>query len=316
MNIVIIGGAGVIGRKVAQALIARGHIDGHDIRSLVLADVATPVAMSGCRSIQVDISDPTSVADALPEGTDLIYHLAAVVSSHAEADFDAGMAVNLTGTLNVLQRARELGTCPRVVYASSAAVYGGDAPDPTHDLTYLNPQTSYGTQKVIGELLLNDYSRRGFVDGRGFRLPTISVRPGLPNRAASSFMSSILREPLNGKEAICPVDVGFLHYYLSPRLCAQNLVMAAEINAHDLGMDRNMIMPGKMWSIQQLIDAMTAVAGPEPAKLIRFEPQPEVEQIVRGWRYDFTSTKGLALGLMTDSSFQDNIRYYLEDDQP
>jgi nucleoside-diphosphate-sugar epimerase len=250
------------------------------------------------------------------EDTQVIYLLAAIVSAHAEEDFDAGWRINMAGTSNVLERARALGTKPVVVFTSSIAVYGGEVADPIIDDSFLNPQTSYGAQKAVGELLVNDYSRKGFIDGRAFRLPTISVRPGKPNRAASSFMSSILREPLNGQEAVCPVADDFLHYYLSPRKCVENLVQGAEIAAEDLGQNRAMMMPGRMWSIRQLIDAMTAVAGPEPAKLIKWEAQPDIQAIVKGWRFDLRPEKALKLGLEADESFEDNIRYYLEDDRP
>lgn len=222
----------------------------------------------------------------------------------------------MMGTLNVLERARELGNKPRVVFTSSIAVYGGEVPDPIVDHTFLNPQTSYGAQKAVGELLVNDYSRKGYIDGVGFRLPTISVRPGKPNRAASSFMSSILREPLNGQEAICPVDADFPHYYLSPRKCVENLIKGAELKAEDLGQNRCMMMPGRMWTIGQLIEAMTSVAGPEPAKLIKWEAQPEIQKIVKGWRFDLRPEKAIKLGLSADDSFEDNVRYYIEDDRP
>lgn len=319
MKILILGAAGVIGQKLARALARRGELRGAAIDSMVLADVVepspfdTPVALD---CMTCDISDPAAVARAIDADTDVIFLLAAVVSSHAEAVLDDGLNINMMGTFHVLQRCRALETCPVVVFTSSAAVYGGDVPDPITDDSFLNPQTSYGTQKAIGELLLNDYSRRGLVDGRGFRLPTISVRPGKPNRAASSFMSSILREPLNGQEAICPVGEDFEHYYLSPRKCVENLIRGAEIPTADLGQNRCMIMPGRRWSIRQVIDAMTAVAGPDPAQRIRWQSQPEIEKIVLGWRYDFQPRKSLALGLTADDSFQDNIRYYLEDDKP
>jgi nucleoside-diphosphate-sugar epimerase len=220
------------------------------------------------------------------------------------------------GTMNVLERCRELASKPVVVFTSSIAVYGGEVADPIIDDSFLNPQTSYGAQKAIGELLINDYSRKGIVDGRGFRLPTISVRPGKPNRAASGFMSSIFREPLNGQEAVCPVDPDFPHYYLSPRKCIENLLKGAEIPAQDLGKNRCMMMPGRMWTIGQMIEAMRNVCGPEPEKLIRWEEQPEILAIVKGWRFDLRPEKALKLGLTADDSFEDNIRYYLEDDKP
>ncbi|MGJ8605768.1 MAG: D-erythronate dehydrogenase [Marivita sp.] len=319
MNILILGGGGVVGQKLAQQLAQRGTLRGQDITKLVLADIADPAPVQAPFPVETttcDIADPASVAACLDTDTHVIYLLAAIVSSHAEEDFDLGYKINMTGTINVLDRARALGTKPVVVFTSSLAVFGGEVPDPITDHTFLNPQTSYGTQKAIGEMLINDYSRKGFVDGRGFRLPTISVRPGKPNRAASSFMSSILREPLNGQEAICPVDDDFLHYYLSPRKCVDNLIKGAELAEADLGMNRNMMMPGKIWSVRQLIDAMTAVVGPEPAKLIRWEPDADIQYIVKGWRYDQAPEKSLKLGLSADESFEDNIRYYLEDDKP
>lgn len=319
MNILIIGGGGVVGQKLAAKLAERGQLRGRDISKMVLADVVDPAPIAAgfpVETVTCDIADPASVAATVTEDTQVIYLLAAIVSAHAEEDFDAGWSINMQGTLNVLERARSLGSKPVVVFTSSIAVYGGEVADPIIDDSFLNPQTSYGAQKAVGELLINDYSRKGFIDGRAFRLPTISVRPGKPNRAASSFMSSILREPLNGQEAICPVDDDFPHYYLSPRKCVENLVKGAEISAEDLGMNRAMMMPGRMWSVRQLINAMDAVAGPEPAKLIKWEAQPEIQRIVKGWRFDLRPEKAIKLGLQADDSFEDNIRYYLEDDKP
>jgi nucleoside-diphosphate-sugar epimerase len=320
MNVLIIGGGGFVGQKLARALVARGELNGKALSSINLVDVMEPGAIDG-GSIAVntsicDITNTASVAEAVTADTDVIYLLAAIVSAHAEEDFDAGWSINMMGTLNVLERARELGNKPRGVFTSSIAVYGGEVPDPIVDHSFLNPQTSYGAQKAVGELLINDYSRKGYIDGVGFRLPTISVRPGKPNRAASSFMSSILREPLNGEEAVCPVDADFPHYYLSPRKCVENLIKGAELKAQDLGQNRCMMMPGRMWTIGQLIDAMTKVAGPEPAKLIKWEAQPEIQKIVQGWRFDLRPEKSLKLGLTADESFEDNIRYYIEDDRP
>lgn len=319
MNVLIIGGGGFIGQKLTRALIARGELNGEAITSINLVDVMEPSPIEG-GSITVttslcDITKPESVASALTAETDVIYLLAAIVSAHAEEDFDAGWSINMMGTLNVLERARALGTKPRVIFTSSIAVYGGEVPDPILDHTFLNPQTSYGAQKAVGELLINDYSRKGYVDGVGFRLPTISVRPGKPNRAASSFMSSIMREPLNGQEAICPVDADFPHYYLSPRMCVENLIKGAELKAEELGKNRCMMMPGRMWTIAQMIDALTVVAGPEPAKLIKWESQPDIQAIVKGWRFDLRPEKAIKLGLKADESFEDNIRYYIQDDR-
>jgi D-erythronate 2-dehydrogenase len=319
MNILIIGGGGVVGQKLAHKLADLGTLRGKTISKIVLADINDPAPVQAPFPVETktcNIADAASVADVVTDDIDVIYLLAAIVSAHAEEDFDLGWQINMMGTMNVLERARALGTKPVVVFTSSIAVYGGEVPDPIIDHSFLNPQTSYGAQKAVCELLINDYSRKGFVDGRGFRLPTISVRPGKPNRAASSFMSSILREPLNGQEAICPVEDDFLHYYLSPRKCVENLVKGAELKAEDLGQNRCMMMPGRMWSIRQLIDAMDAVVGPEAAKLIRWESQPEIQRIVKGWRFDLRPEKSVKLGLEPDASFEDNIRYYLEDDKP
>lgn len=319
MNIVIIGGGGLVGQKLARQLAARGTLRGQPITGLTLADIVDPQPVEAPFPVHLascNITDPQSVAACITPQTDVIYLLAAIVSGQAEEEFELGYSINMTGTLNVLERCRALGTCPVVVFTSSIAVYGGEVADPITDDTFLNPQTSYGAQKAVGELLLNDYSRKGFVDGRGFRLPTISVRPGKPNRAASGFMSSILREPLNGLPANCPVDDSFPHYYLSPRKCIENLIKGAELEAADLGQNRCMMMPGRMWTIRQMIDAMTAVAGPEPARLITWEPEPATQEIVKGWRFDLRPEKPLTLGLSADESFEDNVRYYLEDDKP
>ncbi|KNG94968.1 D-erythronate dehydrogenase [Pseudaestuariivita atlantica] len=319
MKILITGGGGLVGQKLARRLAERGTLRGAAIDEIVLADIVEPAPVDAPFPVSTrvgNIAEPAEVAGMIDDDTTVIYHLAAILSGHAEVEFDHGIAVNLMGTLHLLQRAREIGTAPVFVYASSIATLGGEVPDPIEDWTATNPQTSYGTQKAAGELLLNDFSRKGFVQGRGVRLPTISVRPGKPNRAASSFMSSIIREPLNGQEAICPVGLDFQHYYLSPRMCVENLVRVAEVEQEALGMNVNMTMPGLTHTIGDLIDALRDVAGPEPAQRIRFESQPEIEKIVMGWRYAFNPAKALALGLAADNSFRDNVRYYLEDDKP
>jgi len=319
MNILIIGGGGMVGQKLARELALRGELDGKPIASLILADINDPARVEAPFPITAttcDISDRASVDAVIAPDVDVIYLLAAVVSAHAEDDFDFGYKINMYGTINVLDRARALGTCPKLVFTSSIAVFGGEVPQPYTDNSALNPQISYGAQKLIGELLVEDYSRKGFIDGRGFRLPTISVRPGAPNRAASGFMSSIFREPLQGLPANCPVDRAFPHFYLSPRRCVENLVAAAEIDARAFGKRRCMTMPGRVWTIGQMIDAMTAVAGPDPAKLITWQPQPEIQPILDGWRLDIRPEKAASLGLRADDSFEDNIRYFLEDDLP
>lgn len=319
MNILILGGGGLIGQRVATALGQSGRLRGCQIAKLVLADLAQPASVVADFHVETtacDLRDPAAVASVLTADIDVIFLFAAVVSAHAESDFDTGYATNVQGLIHVLDRARALQTCPVVIFTSSIVAFGGDVPLQVDDQTLLNPQTSYGTQKAIGELLINDYSRKGFIDGRGFRLPTISVRPGKPNRAASGFMSSIFREPLSGQDAVCPVDPDFAAYYLSPRRCVANLIKGAELAATDLGQNRCMTMPGRMWTIAQMIAAMTDVAGSAPAERIRFEKDPQVADFVGGWRADIHADKALSLGMEADASFADNIRYFLEDDLP
>ncbi len=319
MKVLILGGGGFLGRKLALKLAEQQSLRGKAIDQMVLADIVDPKPIEAPFPVHYqpcDISNPASVADCIDAETDVIYLLAAVVSAHAEEDIDAGLSANMMGVLNVLERCRALGTCPVVVFTSSIAVFGGDTPQPFNDFSLPNPQTSYGAQKMIGEYLVTDYSRRGLIDGRGFRLPTITVRPGKPNRAASSFMSSIFREPLNGEAANCPVEPDFKQLYLSPRKCIENLIKGAELQAADLGQNRCMTMPGKVWSIGQMIEAMTNVTGPAAATRITWQKQPEIEGILKGWHMDIRTDRGLALGLEPDDSFEDNIRIYLEDDAP
>ena len=318
MKICIIGGGGLVGQKLAKELAARGTLEGQTIDTLVLADVVDPAPIAADFTVErvtCDITDTASVAKLVDADTDVIYLLAAIVSGQAEEEFELGYDINMFGIRNVLERVRALGHKPTVVFTSSIAVFGGDVPDPITDNSYLNPQTSYGAQKAMGELLINDYSRKGFIDGRAFRLPTISVRPGKPNRAASGFMSSIFREPLQGQEAVCPVGRDFPHYYLSPRKCIENLIKGAEVKAEDIGQNRAMTMPGRTWTIGQMIDAMTAVTGPQAETLIKFEEQPAVWDIVKGWRFDIHADKALSLGLEADESFEDNIRHFIADDK-
>ncbi len=319
MNILIIGGGGMVGQKLAKALTARGALDGKDITAMTLADIVPPAPVEADFPVDTracDITQPDQIAACLSDQTDMVYLLAAIVSGQAEAEFDTGMNINMFGVYHILERCRALGHRPRVVFSSSIAVYGGEAEDPVGDHSHLNPQTSYGMQKAIGEKLVTDYSRKGFLDGRAVRLPTISVRPGKANKAASSFMSSIFREPLSGKPAVCPVGEDFQHYYLSPKLCVENLIRIAEVPEAEMGQNRALQMPGRTWAIGEMVAAMTDVAGPEPATRITWEKDEDLLKIVGGWRYDIRAEKGLALGLKADDSFAENIRYFMEDDLP
>jgi len=317
MRIAIIGGGGMLGQKLAKALAPRGQLRGKPITHLALADIVDPTAVEAAFPVtthRLDITDRAAVDGFLAERPDVIYHLAAIVSGQAEAEFDLGMKINLMGSINVFEATRALGTCPILVFTSSIAVYGGEIPDPIEDWTCLNPQTSYGAQKAAAEMLLTDFSRKGFFDGRGLRLPTISIRPGKPNKAASGFMSSIFREPLQGHEAICPVGPDYPHWYLSPRRCVENLVHAAEVQAADLGQNRCFALPGRTHRIGDMVEAMRRVAGDAPVGLIRWEPDPEIQKIVLGWKANFNPRKALRLGFVADESFEDNIRFFLEED--
>ena len=321
MRVIIIGGGGMLGRKLALALGARGEIGGRAVSHLALADIIAPSPVEASFPVtthRLDITDRAAVEAVLSEGAtggaEIIYHLAAIVSAQSESEFDLGMRVNLMGSINVFEAARALGTCPKLVFTSSNAVYGGDIPEMIEDWTALNPQTSYGAEKAAAEMLLTDFSRRGFIDGRGLRLPTISIRPGKPNKAASSFMSSIFREPLQGREAICPVGPDYPHSYLSPRRCVENLIIAAEVEAEALGMNRCFALPGRMHLIGDMVEDMRRVAGDAAVELIRWEPDRSVQKIVLGWKAHFNPAKALALGFVRDDSFEDNIRFFLEDD--
>lgn len=316
MRVSIIGGGGFLGQKLARALAARSELRGQRIDSMVLADVVEPRPVEAPFPVELlacDIRDRAQVDRAVARA-DVIYHLAAIVSAQAEAEFDLGLDINLMGSLNVFQAARALGTSPIVVYTSSVAVYGGDVPEMIEDWTALNPQTSYGAEKAAAELILTDMSRKGFVDGRGLRLPTITVRPGKPNKASTGFMSSIFREPLQGQGSNCPVERDYPVWHCSPRRITQNLVHAAEVDAADLGRNRCFALPGRTDTIGEMVDAMTRVAGPEPASRITWEKDAWIEGIVRQFRAHLNPQKALALGFVADESFEDNIRYFLEDD--
>ncbi|MFT7593618.1 MAG: nucleoside-diphosphate-sugar epimerase [Paracoccaceae bacterium] len=321
MRVLITGGGGFIGQKLAKKLGETGGLNGAAITGLTLVDIHQPAPVPASfpvHCVTADVSDASTVEALFAENPDVIYHLAAVVSGAAEADFDLGMRANLAGTMNILEAARSSGArsgkTPMVIFSSSIAVHGGDAPDVIRDGDLLNPQTSYGTQKAMGELLLQDYSRKGFIDGRGLRLPTVTIRPGKPNAAASSFMSSIFRDTLQGDPANCPVGRDFLVWHASPRTLIDNLMHAASIPAAAFGFDRNLNLPGRTDTIGEMIDAMTAVAGPDAEGRITWEPDAVLQKIVLGWRGRFAPEKGLALGFKVDASFADNVRYFLEDD--
>lgn len=324
MHVVITGGAGFIGKKLAGALLGRGELSGADGRSaaierLTVADLVAPEegALPQDPRLEIvtgDFSGPEAVTGLLGPETGAVFHLAAVVSGGAEADFDLGMRVNLHGSLHLLEACRRLGTCPKLVFASSVAVYGGDMPEVIEDRTALNPQTSYGSQKAAVELLVNDYSRRGFIDGRALRLPTIVVRPGKPNKAASSFASSLIREPLEGRDYVCPVSAQTGVWVLSPRRVVEAFIRAAELPAADWGPNRAVALPGLTVSVRDMVAALRAVAGERVAARVSWEPDPVIEKIVYGWATRFRPARGRALGFEADDDFASIVRAFIDDE--
>ncbi|PCJ77052.1 MAG: NAD-dependent dehydratase [Rhodobacteraceae bacterium] len=317
MQVLITGGGGFLGQKLAAALVANPLIAGKPVSGLTLADLVAPSPMNApfpVECVAADISDASAVNQLFSTTPDVIYHLAAVVSGAAEADFDLGMRVNLGGTMNVLETARQAGNVPIVIFASSVAAHGGEAPEVVTDGVELNPQSSYGTQKVIGEKLLQDYSRKGFIDGRGVRLPTVTIRPGVANAAASSFMSSIFRDTMQGESANCPVSKNFKVWHSAPRTIIGNLLLAAGIPAVDFGYNRCINLPGRTDTIGDMIGAMTSVAGPAAEARISWKSDPAVEAVVGGWRAEFKPKKALAMGFIADKSFEDTVCWFLKDD--
>jgi nucleoside-diphosphate-sugar epimerase len=321
MKVLITGGAGFLGQRLARELLARGALkDAHGtpqaMTELVLLDVAaaSDFGDSRVRTEVGDIAERSVLKRVIDDKTSAIFHLAAIVSGQAEADFDLGMRINLDASRLLLETCRQRGHRPRVVFTSSVAVYGGELPDVVQNDTALNPQSSYGAQKAIAELLLNDYSRRGFVDGRVLRLPTISVRPGRPNAAASSFASGIIREPLNGEAAVCPVAGTTRLWLLSPRKAIENLIAGLELDAAALGNQRVLNLPGISVSVDEMVAALREVAGDEVAERIVWKPDARVKKIVGSWPGRWDTSRAEQLGLSGERGFTDVIRSYISDE--
>ncbi len=323
MNVAITGAAGFLGARLARRLLAANALAGRDgtearVERLVLLDAAAPppdlAADPRVAVVTGDITDRATLERALPAGTDSVFHLAAVVSAGAEEDFDLGMAVNLDATRAILEICRGHGTRPRLVFASSCAAFGGDTPETVADMTARTPQTSYGAQKAIGELLVNDYSRKGFVDGRALRFPTVAVRPGKPNKAASTFASSIIREPLQGQRAVCPVSPESRMFLASPRTVVENVVRAHNLPEAAWGPSREATLPGFTIAVGAMAEALARVAGPAAAARIDWEPDPFTQAIVDGWPPQFDTAKARALGFAADESMDAVIRAFVEDE--
>ena len=296
----VIGAAGMIGRKLVKKL--EGELILHDV-----------VPFEGASAVS-DLSVPGEAEKLVASRPQTIFHLAAVVSGEAEADFDKGYRVNLDATRFLFEAIRKQNYRPRVVFTSSIAVFGAPFPEAIGDEFLNAPLTSYGTQKAIGELLLSDYSRRGFFDGIGIRLPTVCVRPGKPNKAASGFFPGIIREPLSGQEAVLPVPETVRHWFCSPRAAVGFLLHAARLSTEQLGNRRNLSMPGVSATVGEQIEALRKVAGEKTARLIRREPDPTIMRIVEGWPRNFDARRALSLGFQADPSFEEIIRIHIADE--
>jgi len=321
LHVLVLGAAGMVGRKLSERLLRDGRLGKRDITRLTLHDVVAP-AKPEKAGFPVDViaSDfaVLGAAEKLVAGRpDVIFHLAAIVSGEAELDFDKGYRINFDGTRMLLDAVRLIGGGykPRVVFTSSIAVFGAPFPEAIGDEFFETPLLSYGTQKAIGELLLADYTRRGFMDGIGIRLPTICIRPGLPNKAASGFFSNILREPLAGKEVVLPVSEDVRHWHATPRSAVGFLVHAATIDSASVGARRNLTMPGLSATVGEQIAALKRVVGEKVAGRIRREPDPFIMGIVAGWPRNFEPKRALSLGFTTaEKTFDDIIRIHIEDE--
>jgi len=320
MHILVTGAAGMIGRKLTARLAGDGALNGKRIEKLTLVDISAPDRPDrfggAIETITADIAEPATIRAAVGKKPDVIFHLAAVVSAEAELDFEKGVRINLDGSRALLEAIRTAGGGyrPQLVFTSSIAVFGAPFPDAIADDFHLTPLTSYGTQKAVIELLLADYTRRGFLDGIGIRLPSVVVRPGRPNRAASGFFSSIIREPLAGQEAVLPVEDSVLHWHASPRAAVGFLIHAAGLDTAKLGSRVNLTMPGVCCTVAEQIAALRRIAGEKVAGRIRREPDPLVARIVAGWPRRFDTRRALALGFRGEVSFDEIIRVHIEDE--
>ncbi|MBL8589013.1 MAG: SDR family oxidoreductase [Methylobacteriaceae bacterium] len=324
MKVLVIGAAGMVGRKLCERLAKDGRLAGRAIASLDMVDVVAPTAPAGVgfavTTAAVDIADPATAPKLAAARPDVIFHLAAIVSGEAEQNFDKGYAINLDGARWLYEAVRQEhlrsggAWRPRLVFTSSIAVFGAPFASTIADDFFHQPLTSYGTQKAIGELLLSDYTRKGFVDGVAIRLPTICVRPGKPNAAASGFFSNIIREPLAGHEAVLPVEDSVMHWHASPRAAVGFLLRAAEIDGEAIGPRRALTMPGVGVTVAEQIEALRRVAGERVVARIRRQPDAAIMKIVAGWPTRFEAKRATALGFKAEASFDEIIRAHIEDE--
>lgn len=314
MKVVVTGGTGMLGKKLGKALLAR-----KEVSKIVLFDVADPGDVPKDPRIDVvvgDVFDAGTIATLVTPDTGAIFHLAGVVSAGAERDFDLGYRVNLDGTRVVLEAARKLPKPVKLVFASSLACYGGDLPETIPDDFRLTPQTSYGVQKAMGEMLVADYTRKGYIDGRSLRLPTIVVRPGKPNLAASTFASSIIREPLAGQPAVCPVSPDAWMPLLSPRRCVEAFLRAHDLPGEAWGWNRSLLLPSLDLTVAEMADGLKRHAGANAYGLIDWKIDPMIAKIVAGWPKKLDSKRARAMGFQSDVSIDEIVRNYVEDDMP
>jgi nucleoside-diphosphate-sugar epimerase len=318
MHILITGAAGMVGRKLTERLAADKALNGKPIDKFTLVDVVAPAKPAGFKTdaYAADVSAPDSAAKMIAERPDVIFHLAAVVSGEAETDFEKGYRVNLDTMRSLLEAIRTAGGNyhPKLVFTSSIAVFGAPFPDMIYDEFHHTPLTSYGAQKGICELLLADYSRKGFLDGVGIRLPTICVRPGTPNKAASGFFSNIIREPLAGKEAVLPVEEKVMLWHASPRSAVGFLMHAASLSRETLGPRINLTMPGVACTVGEQLAALKRVGGDKVHARVRREPDAAIMKIVSGWPTRFDAKRALALGFKVEKDFDEIIRAHIDDE--
>ncbi len=320
MNILVTGGAGFLGQQLIASVLARGGLclDGSDqprMPDRITCFDQTEGRLTDPRVFNVagDIADPATLARLIDAETRVVVHLAAVVSGTAEADFDLGMRVNIDGTRYLLEACRARATRPRLLLSSSLAVFGGELPAVVDDAVAPTPQGSYGVQKLIGEWLVHDYSRKGFIDGRSVRIPTVVVRPGRPNGAASGFASNIIREPLAGREAVLPVDRAVRMWVSSPRSAVSNLLHAVSLPDAVWGWNRSLNLPGLTVSMYEALDALEAVGGPHARALVLERPDPAIARLVQSWPDRFSTDRALAMGFAADASFEAIVQAYVQD---